>query len=72
MRRVPGLYAIYCDAEAWADMGLEPQPGSALYVGKSEDDLVRRELDTHFAADPTKKPHTGSSTVRRSMRVAGS
>ncbi|WP_336715560.1 GIY-YIG nuclease family protein [Arthrobacter sp. USHLN218] len=67
IRPVPGLYAIYGDAEAWADLGLDPQPGSALYIGKSEDDLVRRELDSHFAADPTKKPRTGSSTVRRSF-----
>ncbi|MDF9278865.1 hypothetical protein P4U43_13830, partial [Arthrobacter sp. EH-1B-1] len=67
MRPVPGLYAIYGNAEAWAGLGLDPQPGTALYVGKSEDDLVRRELDTHFAADPTKKPRTGSSTVRRSF-----
>ncbi len=67
MQPVPGLYAIYGDAEAWVDLGLDPQPDSALYVGKSEDDLVRRELDTHFSADPTKKPLTGSSTVRRSF-----
>lgn len=67
VRHVPGLYAIYGSAEAWADLGLAPQPGSALYIGKSEDNLVRRELDTHFAADPTKKPRTGSSTVRRSF-----
>jgi hypothetical protein len=67
VRPVPGLYAIYGDAEAWSDLGLDPQQGRALYVGKSEDDLVRRELDTHFAADPTKKTRTGSSTVRRSL-----
>jgi hypothetical protein len=28
---------------------------------------VQRDLDTHLAADPTKKPRTGSSTVRRSF-----
>ena len=67
VRPVPGLYAIYGDAEAWATLGLDPEPDSALYVGKSEDDLVSRELDTHFAASPTKKPRTGSSTVRRSF-----
>ncbi|MDF9751532.1 GIY-YIG nuclease family protein [Arthrobacter sp. ES3-54] len=67
VRPVPGLYAIYGDAEAWAALGLDPKPGSALYIGKSEDDLVSRELDTHFAASPTKKPRTGSSTVRRSF-----
>lgn len=67
VRPMPGLYAIYGDAQAWEDLGLKPHPDSALYVGKSEDNLVRRELDTHFAADPAKKPRTGSSTVRRSF-----
>ncbi|WP_156386131.1 GIY-YIG nuclease family protein [Arthrobacter sp. Soil764] len=67
VRPVSGLYAIYGDAEAWANLGLDPRPDSALYVGKSEDNLVRRELDTHFAVDPTKKPLTGRSTVRRSF-----
>ncbi|MDI2020002.1 GIY-YIG nuclease family protein [Paenarthrobacter nicotinovorans] len=67
VRPVPGLYAIYGDTEAWIDLGLDPQQGSALYVGKSEDNLVRREVHTHFAADPAKKPATGGSTVRRSF-----
>lgn len=63
----PGLYAIYGDDQAWIDLGLTPTPDQALYVGKSEDNLVRRELDTHFAANPMLKPRTGSSTVRRSF-----
>lgn len=67
VRAVPGLYAIYGNTDAWAGLGLDPQPGSALYVGKAEDSLSDRELDTHFAADPAKKPRTGSSTVRRSF-----
>lgn len=67
VRAVPGLYAIYGNTDAWAGLGLDPQPGSALYVGKAEDSLAARELDTHFAADPAKKPRTGSSTVRRSF-----
>lgn len=67
VRTVPGLYAIYGNTDAWAGLGLDPQPGSALYVGKAEDSLAARELDTHFAADPAKKPRTGSSTVRRSF-----
>ncbi|MFJ4027627.1 GIY-YIG nuclease family protein [Paenarthrobacter sp. NPDC089989] len=67
VRPVPGLYAIYGNIGAWIDLGLDPQPGTALYVGKSEDNLVRREVDTHFAADSAKKPATGSSTVRRSF-----
>lgn len=67
VRGVPGLYAIYGNTDAWAGLGLDPQPGSALYVGKAEDSLAARELDTHFAADPAKKPRTGSSTVRRSF-----
>lgn len=64
---VPGLYAIYGDTSAWAELGIDPRPASALYIGKSEDNLVRRELETHFAADANKKPQTGSSTVRRSF-----
>lgn len=67
MRSVPGLYAIYADVQGWTDLGLVPDVDAALYIGKSEDNLVRRELDTHFAADSTKKPRTGSSTVRRSF-----
>lgn len=69
-RHVPpasGLYAIYGDTTAWTDLGLDPQQDSALYVGKSEDNLVRRELETHFAVDTAKKTRTGSSTVRRSF-----
>ncbi|OIH82127.1 hypothetical protein BLJ79_20655 [Arthrobacter sp. UCD-GKA] len=67
LQPVPGLYAIYGDADAWHDLGLEPRPENALYVGKSESSLVGRDLTTHFAADKTGKARTGSSTVRRSF-----
>ena len=44
LQPVPGLYAIYGDAEAWHNLGLEPRPETALYVGKCESSLVGREL----------------------------
>ncbi|TFC90075.1 hypothetical protein E3T24_00025 [Cryobacterium sp. TmT2-59] len=36
-------------------------------MGKSEDDLLAREVFTHFNASAARKPATGSSTVRRSF-----
>jgi hypothetical protein len=36
-------------------------------VGKSEDDLVTRDLKTHFAIERGDRSTTGSSTVRRSF-----
>jgi hypothetical protein len=42
-------------------------PKCPLYVGKAEDSLVSRDLNTHFAVDPEAAPKTGSSTVRRSF-----
>lgn len=63
----PGLYAIYGDDEAWTELGLERRPDDLLYVGKAEDSLVSRELRGHFAIDVTRRPQTGSSTVRRSF-----
>lgn len=64
---VPGLYAIHGSAEAWIDLGLEHRLGIPIYVGKSESNLVTRELEQHFAIDPAKKTQTGGSTVRRSF-----
>ncbi len=64
---VAGLYAIYGGADAWRDLDLPHRPDIPLYVGKSEDNLVRRELETHFAASNTRRAQTGSSTVRRSF-----
>ena len=59
----PGLYAIYGDQLAWAQLRLEmPEDDPALYVGKAEDSLTRRDLETHFGDG-----RTGSSTVRRSF-----
>lgn len=59
----PGLYAIYGDEQAWVELGYgKPPADSPLYVGKAEDSMVKRDLDTHFG-----NGRTGSSTVRRSF-----
>lgn len=63
----PGLYAIYGDERAWRDLGLEPESDRALYVGKSEDSMLGREVGDHFAALPGRTARTGGSTVRRSF-----
>jgi hypothetical protein len=64
--RVPatsGLYAIYGDIDAADDLHLTRAGAETLlYVGKAEDDLVARDVRTHFASG-----RTGSSTVRRSF-----
>ena len=58
-----GLYAIYGDDVAWAELRLGPAAADKpLYVGKAEDSFVSRDLKTHFADG-----RTGSSTVRRSL-----
>lgn len=64
----PGLYAIWGGPDTWVDLGLKSTaPDSPLYVGKSESSLLDREVLTHFNASTTRKPATGSSTVRRSF-----
>lgn len=64
----PGLYAVHAQPETWRMLGLEaPGGGIPLYVGKSEDDLVTRDLKTHFAIERGVRSTTGSSTVRRSF-----
>ena len=65
--RTAGLYAIYSDHDAWGDLGYDCRADTPLYIGKSEDDLVERDLATHFAVDTSKPARTGSSTVRRSF-----
>lgn len=62
-----GLYAIYGGEGPWRDLDLPYRHMTPLYVGKSEDNLVRREIETHFAASNTHKAQTGRSTVRRSF-----
>jgi len=58
-----GLYAIYGDADSWSQLGLGQAPANAaLYVGRAEDNLVTRELQTHFRTG-----RTGGSTVRRTF-----
>lgn len=58
-----GLYALYGDEGAWAELGLSPAfADQPLYVGKAERSLNGRDVGTHFAAG-----RTGSSTVRRSL-----
>jgi GIY-YIG catalytic domain-containing protein len=68
---MPGLYAFYGDKNCWSSLGLEGYDGRALYVGKSESDLVTRDLDGHFFAKPAwdgkKTSPTGHSTLRRSV-----
>lgn len=62
-----GVYAIYGDRDAWGDLGYDYRADTPLYIGKSEDDLVDRDLRTHFAVNTSKPARTGSSTVRRSF-----
>lgn len=48
--RAGGLYAVHADPETWKVLGLEErEAGVPLYVGKSECDLLARDLNTHFA-----------------------
>jgi hypothetical protein len=57
----PGLYAIHGKGAVWRELGLGAPPDARpLYLGKAEDSLVSRDLDTHFGGG-----RTGSSTVRR-------
>ncbi|WP_434770531.1 GIY-YIG nuclease family protein [Curtobacterium flaccumfaciens] len=64
----PGLYAVWSDEKTWSELGIEWRgPLTPLYVGKAEDSLRRREVDTHFAAGSSSASKTGSSTVRRSF-----
>jgi hypothetical protein len=64
----PGLYAVHAEPDTWRMLGLEGHdPKTPLYVGKSEDDLVTRDLKTHFAVERGDRSTTGSSTVRRSF-----
>jgi hypothetical protein len=59
----PGLYAVYASRDAWEWLQLDCESERpSLYVGKAEDSLVSRDLQTHFATG-----RTGSSTVRRSF-----
>ena len=61
--RSPGLYAVHAGADVWGSLGLgEPPDARPLYVGKAEDSLTKRIVDTHFYGG-----RTGSSTIRRSF-----
>lgn len=62
-----GLYAIYGDHDAWSDLGYDYRSDTPLYIGKSERNLIDRDLTTHFAVDTSRPARTGSSTVRRSF-----
>jgi hypothetical protein len=62
--RRAGLYAIAAPGAVWGELGLgTPPDGRPLYVGKSESDLLRRDLEYHFGDEPT----TGWSSPRRSF-----
>lgn len=64
----PGLYAVHAEVGVWRMLGLEERKRDVpLYVGKAEDDLVTRDLKTHFAIGRMDRSTTGSSTVRRSF-----
>lgn len=64
----PGLYAVHAEPNTWRMLGLDGRvPETLLYVGKSEDDLVTRDLKTHFAIERRDRSMTDSSTVRRSF-----
>lgn len=57
-----GLYAVHGGRGVWQELGLGAPPDDRpLYVGKAEDNLVARDLRTHFETG-----RTGSSTLRRS------
>ncbi len=59
----PGLYALYGSAAVWIALGLGHGPvGAALYVGKAEQKLKTRELETHVRGG-----RTGQSAVRQSF-----
>ncbi len=59
----PGLYAVFAEREARAELGLpEVAGGQPIYVGKAEGSLLDRDGKTHFALG-----RTGQSTLRRSI-----
>lgn len=59
----PGLYAMHANSSTWQALGLGVPPDRRpLYVGKAEDSLVARDLNTHFATGTT-----GRSSPRRSF-----
>ncbi len=56
----PGLYAFsLTDSATLKEFG---NAGQVIYVGKAEDSLKQRDLNTHF-----KDGRTGNSTLRRSI-----
>jgi GIY-YIG catalytic domain-containing protein len=60
---IPGLYAIHGGSAVWRELRLGAPPDvRPLYLGKAEESLVSRDLETHFGDG-----RTGSSTVRRSF-----
>jgi len=59
----PGLYAVYGNPGVWSQLGLGAPPDERpLYVGKAEDSLLTRDLDTHCTSGDT-----GRSSPRRSF-----
>jgi hypothetical protein len=58
----PGLYAVYGSRETWDELQLECESEQrSLYVGKAEDSLVNRDLQTHFA---TARVIDGTAIIR--------
>lgn len=56
----PGLYAFSLNSRA--SLRVFGEANQIIYVGKAEDSLKKRDLDTHF-----KDGRTGRSTLRRSI-----
>ena len=60
---LPGLYAFHGSPDVWSQLDLGAPPDDRpLYVGKAEDSLISRDLDTHFTSGDT-----GRSSPRRSL-----
>lgn len=59
----PGLYGLFAPPEVWLELGLgEPPDDRPLYIGQSDKNSLKREIQQHF-----KTGKTGSSAVRRSL-----
>ncbi len=58
----PGIYAFFFSSGISPLEKHTPEDGEIMYIGKTEDSQISRDLNTHFTSNKT-----GSSTVRRSL-----
>jgi hypothetical protein len=59
----PGLFAIFGDPHVWQELRFgEPPDDRPLYIGQSDKNSLRREVQLHF-----KTGKTGNSGLRRSL-----